>query len=318
MPKKLTTDEFIDRAKKVHGDKYDYSNVNYIDAKTPVCIICRKHGDFWQKPFNHLSGKGCPQCKNEKTAQRCRKNTEQFINKAVGVHGDKYDYSKVEYIDAHTKVCIMCPVHGEFWQTPNNHLSGYGCKKCAMDNLEANKPRGAEWFIQLARKTHGNKYDYSKVYYVNCKEKVCIICPKHGEFWQTPDNHIRGTECPMCRESKLEREVMSVLNEHGIDFVYDKTKKWLNGKRLDFYLPKYNVAIECQGIQHFKPTDFGGRGSKHAEELFTETKKSDKFKKEKCKENGVKLLYYSNIDVSGMITDTSILIEAIYNDKLID
>jgi hypothetical protein len=183
MSKKVTLEEFIERAKKVHGDKYDYSRVLYNGMHDKICIICPIHGEFWQTPANHLSGKGCPECGSiSRWDTKGRITTEEFIKKAIKIHGDKYDYSKVNYIDAHTKVCIICPIHGEFWQTPNNHLTKYGCKKCAMDALNSNKPRSTEEFIKIAKKLHGNKYDYSKVEYKNCKTKVCIICPKHGEF----------------------------------------------------------------------------------------------------------------------------------------
>ena len=118
---------------------------------------------------------------------------DDFITRAIAVHGNKYDYSKVEYINSATKVCIICPEHGEFWQTPNCHLSGNGCPKCA-GNLKHSK----DDFIKRSIAVNGNKYDYSKVEYINSKTKVCIICPEHGEFWQTPDSHYTGQGCPKC------------------------------------------------------------------------------------------------------------------------
>ena len=124
---KLTTKEFIAKAKAVHGDRYDYSKVEYVDSKTEVCIICSEHGEFWQKPKNHLSGYGCPICSGRK-----KMRTIDFINRAKSVHGDKYDYSKTEYKGNSEKVCIFCPEHGEFWQRANNHLKGVGCPKCGI------------------------------------------------------------------------------------------------------------------------------------------------------------------------------------------
>ena len=106
--RKLTTKEFIEKAREVHGDKYDYSKVRYANSKTKVCIICPKHGEFWQEANSHLQGSGCSKC--------CGNNsyaTEEFIEKAREVHGDKYNYSKVEYKGMHTKVCIICPEHGK-------------------------------------------------------------------------------------------------------------------------------------------------------------------------------------------------------------
>ena len=306
--KKLTTEEFIERAKSIHGDKYDYSKVKYEGMTKHVCIICPEHGEFWQTPINHLSGKGCYKCGKEASQRtRFKSVANSVVERFKKVHGDKYDYSKVKYVNAHTKVCIICPEHGEFWQTPYNHLYGYGCKKCAMDILTANNLMSADEFIEKAKKIHGDKYDYSKVEYKNCKTKVCIICPEHGEFWQTPDNHIgkrTHNGCPMCAESKLEQEIRVLLTEHSVNFEYNKSKKWLKGLRLDFYLPEYKIAIECQGKQHFEPVDFGGKGYEKSLKDFLNTKKYDLLKKQRCKENGVKLLYYSDRkNENEMITD---------------
>ena len=120
---------------------------------------------------------------------------EKFIEKANNKHGDKYDYSKVEYKNAHTKVCIICKEHGEFWQTPSNHLAGHGCQKCKTDKVINHNKLSTEIFIEKCKKLHGDKYDYSKVNYINNYTKVCIICPKHGEFWQIPSDHLRGCGC---------------------------------------------------------------------------------------------------------------------------
>ena len=117
---------------------------------------------------------------------------EKFIEKAKAIHGDRYDYSKVEYSNNRTKVCIICPVHGEFWQTPHTHLQGCGCPACY-----GTKKRTKEEFVEEARKIHGDRYDYSRVEYINNKTPVCIICPEHGEFWQKPENHLVAKQgCP--------------------------------------------------------------------------------------------------------------------------
>lgn len=125
MNKKKTTEEFIEEAKKVHGDKYDYSETVYSAAAKKVKIICPLHGEFYMTGNNHLRGQGCPKC-----AGNVKLTTEEFINKAKGIHGDRYDYSKVNYVNRHTEVCIICPECGEFQQTPNSHLAGNGCPKC--------------------------------------------------------------------------------------------------------------------------------------------------------------------------------------------
>ena len=127
---KFDKNKFIDKANKIHNFKYDYSKVEYVNAHTKVCIICPEHGEFWQTPNNHLNGNGCPQCKNRKISDSLRNTKDEFISKSNTLHNYKYDYSNVNYVNAHTKVHIKCPKHGEFWQTPDTHLHCGGCPKC--------------------------------------------------------------------------------------------------------------------------------------------------------------------------------------------
>jgi len=190
---KLTTEEFINRAREVHGDKYDYSKTKYVNSGTDVIIRCPKHGEFLQKPHVHLRG-GCPKCGIDKLGNLKRLTTEEFIKRAREVHGDKYDYSEVDYKNKDEKVCIICPEHGKFLQRPSSHWNGLGCRKCAFPNANMT----TEEFVEKSKLIHGDKYDYSKVEYVNTKTEVCIICPKHGEFWQKPENHLSGNGCPNC------------------------------------------------------------------------------------------------------------------------
>ena len=286
MPKKLTQEEFVKRAKQIHGDRYDYSKVEYVDMHTKVCIICPEHGEFWQKPLTHLysGGHGCIDCVNKRPH-----NKETFIKKSRQIHGDKYDYSKVEYVNNKTKVCIICPEHGEFWQKPEKHMNqGHGCPKCGGTGKLTQKE-----FIDKCKIIHHFKYDYSKVDYINTETKVCIICPEHGEFWQTPHSHLQGQGCPYCNESKLEKEINLFLTENDLVFKRQKTFEWLKDKSnlyLDFYLPDYNIAIECQGIQHFKPIEyFGGI------EMFQRQQYLDYLKYHLCADHNIKIFYYSKV-----------------------
>ena len=130
---RLTTEEFISRARRVHGNKYDYALVEYSVTRVPVKIICREHGEFEQKPTRHLSGGGCQTCGRLAAGKAIRLNTEQFIAKAKRVHGDRYDYSLVSYETNELPVKIVCPAHGEFEQKPHGHLRGSGCRECADD-----------------------------------------------------------------------------------------------------------------------------------------------------------------------------------------
>lgn len=416
-------DVFVKNAINVHGNKYDYSKVEYENSKTKVCIVCDAkdeitgeiHGEFWQVPYSHLSGSSCPKCSNHFMSQ------DIFTKRATVIHNNKYDYSKVEYKAAKTKVSIICPDHGLFSQAPDGHLNGAGCPKCSGVHRYSTK----EW-IEEAKKIHGEKYNYSKVTYTKNSNKVCIICKEHGEFWQTPANHIKGRNCPkctghfmdqnffidkakelykndqdcpiydyslvdykdsstyvtiicnkidsatgkthgkfhktpnkhlggqgcplcgnesgglklrlsnedflskaftdeyeyltdyttakakihirckkcdhkfwqeafshlsgcgcpVCNESKLEKDVTRFLKEQNVRHEKQKRFEWLDRQSLDFYLPDFNIAIECQGIQHFEPKDFFGGDNGLAEIV-----KRDNKKLTKCLNNNIEMLY---------------------------
>lgn len=275
--------EFVKRASKLHNNKYDYSKSNYINTKTKIEIVCPIHGSFWQEPENHMQGSGCPECGKESIIKKLSSNTEEFIKKAKLVHGDKYDYSKVNYINNEEKIEIICPVHGSFWQKPANHLNGFGCAKCA-----GNVKYTTEEFIERARKVHGNKYNYNKVEYINTKTPVIIICSKHGEFQQTPLHHLNGEGCSKCQlksQTKLyEKLKESFPNEEILFEINKETVVWLKNQRFDIYFPKYNIAIEYNGKQHYVPVEhFGGQLA------FEDTLRRDKLKQQKCKENNCTL-----------------------------
>jgi len=160
-------ESFIIKAKKVHKDKYDYSKVIYNGIDEKVCIICPKHGDFIQKINNHLMGAGCPKCGNEAIGNTKRMTKEEFVRKSRELYGWKFDYSKVEYKGTEKKVCIICPKHGEFWQTPHSHLAKNGCHKCNMEEEGYGRRLTLDEFKKKAQEVHGNMYDYSKVKYIN-------------------------------------------------------------------------------------------------------------------------------------------------------
>ena len=291
-----TTEIFIEKAIKIHGDKYDYSKINYINNHTKVCIVCPEHGEFWQTPGSHTNiGNGCPLCGNKNGSEKRLKSINIFIKQAKEIHGDKYDYSKVEYSGNHEKVIIICPEHGEFLQSPDKHLQGHGCPKCA-----GNIKLTTEDFLKKAKKVHGDKYDYSKVDYKTSIIPVCIICPKHGEFLQKPNKHLCGCGCPKCgiskSTSKMELGIKSFLEDNNIKYIPQHSFDWLkyeNPLKLDFYLPEYNIAIECQGEQHFRPIDFFG-----GEQGYELIVKRDIAKLNLCKEHNINILYFTNENVS--------------------
>ena len=274
--KPKTIEEFVVKARVVHGNKYDYSSIKDI-SKEKVSISCPTHGVFFQSPLVHLKGKGCYFCENQNNKQRLN-----FIRRGKMIHNDKYDYSKVVYQDRLTKVEIICPEHGSFWQLPKIHLKGCGCIKCTGRTI-FNK----DDFIKKASIIHGNKYDYSKVIYVDTSTLVDIICPTHGLFAQTPNNHLRGSGCPRCKSSSGERAVRKYLSNHG--FIFEEQKKFDDCRykhRLpfDFYLPEQNICIEFNGSQHYSPSHFYGYDS------FLEQQIRDKLKRDYCFSHDIPLI----------------------------
>lgn len=307
---KLDKNLFIYKGNKCHDGKYDYSKVEIIDAMNKVCIICPEHGEFWQTPANHLRGQGCPICGIKKSHEKNKRTTEYFIKKSKEIHGDKYDYSKVEYINNRTKVCIVCPEHGEFWQSPTNHLKGCGCHFC-FGTQDYTK----EDFVKKAKEIHGNVFDYSKVEYINNHTKVCIICPIHGEFWQAPNNHLAGRGCKKCniRARVKEKKLYNTLKENfsNIKIIHSYYNASLFSKQeLDIYIPKYKIAIEFQGEQHFKPIDFGNYGDEKAAAIFEDNIQRDIKKKQICEANNIKILYFSNVK------EDTFLGERLYHDYI--
>lgn len=190
---KLPTEKWIDKAKLVHGEKYDYSKVEYKKSNIKINIICRVHGDWLQTPASHLMGNGCPKCGKERVASKKRMSIEDFKERADVLHIKKYDYSLVKYVNNNTPITIICPIHGSFEQMPRDHLQGKGCKKCACNQKYTTKE-----FILKAKEIHNNKYNYDKVDYIDSKTKVTIICDTHGEFSQQPNNHLDNKGCPKC------------------------------------------------------------------------------------------------------------------------
>lgn len=223
----------------------------------------------------------------EKITKKRVSDTKSFITEAIKIHGNKYNYDRVDYQLCNIPVTITCPIHGEFDQIPSYHLQGNGCPKCSGKY----KP-STEEFIEKARKIHGDKYDYSKVNYINCETKICIICPEHGEFWQTPNHHINAKcGCQKCNESKGEREVRAFLKENNIYYIdqfivqVPTTIRRTGITKIDFYLPDYKTFIEYNGKQHYIPQKaFGG------EIRFNEQIRRDNYIRNYCRENNIKLI----------------------------
>jgi len=282
------TEQFIKDAKMIHGDKYDYSLVNYKGTSTQIKIICSKHGEFKQTPVNHLSGSGCYDCGNIESSKKRTKSTTQFIKDAKKLHGNKYDYSLVEYKSSTKKIKIICPIHGEFKQKASNHLSGNGCNECGIVNMGKYHLKSINQFIKDAKLVHGEKYDYSLVEYINGRTNIKIICPIHGEFEQTPVNHLSRNGCPKCNTSKGNFKISSILDNNNITYIdehrYDDCRNTYP-LPFDFYLPYYNMCVEYDGKQHFNIVEYFG-----GEKGFKQRQINDKTKNKYCKDNNIGLI----------------------------
>lgn len=221
-------------------------------------------------------------------------DTKSFIEKASQIHNNYYDYSKVNYVNSKTKVIIICPIHGEFEQTPENHLRGHKCKKCTDQEKTINQCsktliQRTESFILKAKQIHEDKYDYSKVNYKNSCTKVCIICPKHGKFEQVAKTHLEGSGCPKCKRSRGEELIEIYLNERNIAYINQYYVK-LDDKslKIDFYILKYNLFIEYNGMQHYTPIKYFG-----GDLTFQKQQERDQSLRDYCSQNNIHLLEIS-------------------------
>jgi hypothetical protein len=218
--------EFISKAKKIHGDRYDYSRVKYQKASKKVQLACKLHGPWLQTPNNHLRGNGCPTCAVETRRNIFLHSKADFLKRARAVHGRKYTYPG-SYKDSKTPIRIHCPIHGAFDQVAATHLSGRGCRKCGTQKIARSKASNHEEFLRKARQKHGRRYRYPQRY-DRATKHLEVECRKHGLFPVTPNNHLRGNGCPRCQgEQAAERNRSShedflrkARAVHGAKFKY--------------------------------------------------------------------------------------------------
>lgn len=224
-----------------------------------------------------------------------RKTIYQFIKESNKIHKNTYDYSHCVYINSRINIKIICKKHGEFYQTPDNHLHGKGCPKCGHIKTNNKNTQQQTDFIKKAKKVHNNFYNYDKVKYNKSIEKICIICPEHGEFWQTPHNHLNGMNgCPKCKSSKGEKQVEQWFKEHNINFIPQKRFIKCRNKNplpFDFYLPEHNTCIEFDGEQHFNK-----KSKYYSEKLL----KNDNIKNIFCNINNIKLIRIPYFDLQNI------------------
>jgi hypothetical protein len=271
--------KFTKRVSEIHNNRYTYPRAVYTRSKDYIIVTCSIHGDFNIIAAKHLRGRGCQKCNGY-----YRKTTEDFINESMLIHGDKYDYSLVEYKNNLTEVTIGCRSHGTFSQYPNAHLSGAICRECSIENMFSN----TEDFIRKSMDLDEHKYKYDRCSYIRNDIPVELFCTTCNEYFkQTPKNHLRGKGHSKCCKysSKGENEVGKYLDDNNIDYIKEKKFDDLGLKRFDFYLPNLNMCVEYDGIFHFEAFDFNG-----GEETLIKTQEYDMIKNQYCEDNNIKLL----------------------------
>lgn len=357
MPRKLTKEDFIIKAKEIHGDKYDYSLTNYKGILQNIKIICPNHHIFEQKPDHHLYRKqGCASCLPNKKI-----NQQEFLDRMDIIFGDTLLFTRSQYVNNSTGIIVTCPIHGEFSKIPSYLFNGDGCAKCRFDIRKANgetvrapevffknvklrspnlsfnnsvfkghndpiivtcqkhgefivnearnllrheqcelcsQESKINHFINRSKEIHGDRYDYSKINSYYSKHKLTIICKKHGEFLMKPGSHLNGKGCSKCSKSRGETYIELFLSRSGVRFVQEmifldcKDKKPL---RFDFYLPDYNTCIEFDGYWHFNP---------HPSDpsQFDKVLRRDRIKNIYCRENHINLIRIKDLrDVTSVL-----------------
>lgn len=295
--KSIAVVNFIERAILKHGNKFDYSKVNYNTLDDEIIIICPIHGEFNQTGTNHLKNKhGCPNCAID--SQKVKIN--DFVKISNQTHGNKYDYSLVKYDIIDDKVKIICPIHGIFLQKASNHMRYRGCRKCNSH------PMDTTTFIQKSIKIHGELYSYENTEYIPSRRpRVNITCKIHGEFNQLVRAHLQGSGCPKCRNSKGEIAIGNILDELGI--IYEKEFRFKDCKYkralpFDFYLLDYGACIEYHGEQHYYPAKLWGDFDGKRLQL---QQVRDDIKRKYCSINNIPLIEikYTSVDIKSEICD---------------
>lgn len=302
---KLETNDFIRRCKEIFGDKYAYdkTDLDNRDENGKITVSCPIHGDFKIEPTNHLRGIGCGKCANN-----IKKTRENVIKEIINIHGSKYIIPEdFEYINNKTPFHMICPIHGDFHPNYRNFLvKKHGCKKCSC-HIYSN-----EEFKNEIKTLYSDKFDLKYLVFKGYRQKVKVMCNKCGSLLDvSPKVLLNGNFNCTCEKSKmslLEHNVAEILDKSNIEYQYNYTDdNWLKFKNklsLDFFIPKYDAAIECQGRFHFEPYKKNDEKSK---DEYSEQYERDTIKYRLCKENGIRLFYFSNVKVNNYFAP-------IYND----
>lgn len=281
--RRKTNDEFIKEAVRIHGDRYDYSEVDYLSNSKKIKILCKEHGSFFQTPKSHLRGSGCNKCVIRNTTKYTK---EAILSKFLEKHGSKYKYDDFYFKNVYSEINVECPDHGNYLTTIKSHFK-HGCKRCYYEKIGKNNLIDIDEFINRASLVHLNKYDYSRVTYSKTNDIIEIICPKHGSFFQKRNLHLGGNGCKRCNMSKGERKIEKFLIDNSINYSHQFTFyecRNINPLPFDFFLHDYNVCIEYDGVQH-------SAKSKHESFYYSkDIKVNDEIKNKYCSTNDITLL----------------------------
>lgn len=290
---------------KVHNNKYIYNRKTFTNMHTKMKIICPEHGEFWQLPSIHKIGSGCVECFLLKNIVNQIIPWEKLLIEFNLKHNNKYEYFKETYIDGKTKMKVYCREHNNyFYQSPAKHKQSTGCKYCIREIKRKLLTKDFNYFHKQFILIHDYFYTYDETTYVNAKTKMKIICPIHGDFWQSPSTHRSGCGCPSCKQSKGERYIRNILESMNVEF--DEQKRFKDCKYVgvlsfDFYLIDYNICIEYQGKQHYEFVEYFHK----TEEKFQGQLLRDKIKLNYCFVNKIKLIripYWKQKNIEEILT----------------
>jgi ssDNA-binding Zn-finger/Zn-ribbon topoisomerase 1 len=248
MSRRLTHSEAVAKANIRHDDKYEYPG-EYPGTNEKWKIRCLIHGIFFQRAGTHIHGVGCPECGHERRRTANMKTHDEFLEEAFAIHGDTYRYTSL-YMGNDIPMNIECPTHGVFKQSPGNHLQGQGCPDCGNIRQGLKRRETFEHFVELARETHGDRYQYLPPY-ITTDTKISIMCSIHGIFEQTPHNHLNGSGCPDCavEERSLEYRKSFVLFVEEANIVHEGRYGYPIDEYVNTHMP---ISIKCPEHGIFK------------------------------------------------------------------
>jgi Zn finger protein HypA/HybF involved in hydrogenase expression len=283
--KKRTQADMIEIFNAVHGDRYDYSLVEYRGYNYPVRIICRHHGEFAQKPKHHKYGSNCPLCGDEKIGIKNSLTREEFIAICSKIHNNFYDYSQLVYTTLNDYLDIICPLHGPFKQKGEYHRKGQGCYHCGLIRIGDKSRTTVEEFKRRANLIHSNLYNYDNVTDIkNNKDSITVLCPEHGAFYQVVETHLKGHGCPQCNcfVSNMEKQIADFIEKDlGVQWYKNKSLLWPD--ELDIYIPSHKFAIEANGNYWHSEKDTVSKKGRDNKYHLNKT--------EKCSNHGIQLLH---------------------------